>query len=146
MESLPDPNNIDRSADELAKMLRERPEDVRVEWLSKVVARIPYAGFDLAARVKLSRASARRLVEATVDFSDPSTLQWWLEFYVKVCGLRRGLMMIDQWRLVRPETFKQAGYWAVKLPPVRMPEGLELYKEFRDRWAKPVAERGNPNS
>jgi hypothetical protein len=82
-------------------------------------------------------------VESTVELSNVSTVQWWLEFYGHVCGLRRALMMLDEWRLTRPEMFKSASYWVGKLPGIHSPEGKKVHAEFVARWAKPLTREEN---
>ena len=109
MEPLPDPNTRYSDLDGLARLLREHPESARVEWLEKAVPGSPFGGFFLARRVRLSRSASRRLMESTVERSNVSTVQWWLELYGHACGLRRAVMMLDEWRLTRPEMPRRPG-------------------------------------
>jgi hypothetical protein len=138
-ESLDPQDYVERAQDgvwdaALAVRLRAEPEEVRAEFLSRVlvhqerVEKGKGRWFDLASLLLTSHASYKRLLRDGLAVANAQSIKQWLEFCVQRIGMRRVVHVLREEDASRPEAVNITTYWLPGL--ARTPKEKEAVKRF----------------
>lgn len=124
------------SIQEQAKLLLSEDKPKRIETLRAAFTVDPRGAFHLGVRLQLSAKDALSVLDSTIECSDSSTIQWWLEFYAAVAGGRRLTQFLDNLEMTSIELFEKAMYWVPNLASIRGPGDIDILNKWLEQRRK----------
>ncbi len=103
---------------ELARKLRQLPEEVRFAAIQEFIQFNLFMGLNLAYTCLSTPKYFRRMLDQALDTADASSMQYWLECVVPKLGYRRVMYVLSRKIDAQPVSVDNALYFMGKfLPP-----------------------------